>query len=85
MIAGDNANIYRLVGIGGEDGNGFLEFDYDQSSAYEDRGDLRIIPRAVELLDYTPGGASFDCGRRRRLSVRQTRSTARPATTSSTA
>jgi Ca2+-binding RTX toxin-like protein len=48
VILGDNANIYRLV-----DGNGsYLEFAYDQISTYEDRGGLRIIPRAVDLLDY---------------------------------
>jgi len=66
VIAGDNANIYRLVGINGTDGEGvpegkqFLEFNYDQSSSFEDRGNLRIIPRVVELLDYTLGGPDFD-------------------------
>ncbi|MDH4157891.1 MAG: matrixin family metalloprotease [candidate division Zixibacteria bacterium] len=65
VIAGDNANIYRLVGSNGTDGSGFLEFNYDQSYDFgqgnaEDRGDLRIIPRAVELLDYTLGGPDFD-------------------------
>ena len=65
VIAGDNANIYRLVGINGTGGNGFLEFNYDQSYDFgednaEDRGNLRIIPRAVELLDYTLGGPDFD-------------------------
>jgi Ca2+-binding RTX toxin-like protein len=53
-IAGDNANIYRLVGTGGVDGGGFLGFDYDQG-----RGGERIIARGVELLDYTPGGPDF--------------------------
>ena len=52
-IAGDNANIYRLVGTNGAAGNGFLEFNYDQ-------GTLAIIPRAVRLLDYTPGGPDFN-------------------------
>ncbi|MHC1764378.1 MAG: hypothetical protein AB9869_08735 [Verrucomicrobiia bacterium] len=59
VIAGDNANIYRLVGTNRTDGGGFLEFQYDQPSAFETRGTLRIIPRAVELLDYTPGGADY--------------------------
>ncbi len=60
VIAGDNANMYRLVGTGSVDGGGFLEFNYDQDGDFEDRGDLRIIPRAVELLDYTLGGSDFD-------------------------
>ena len=54
VIAGDNANIYRLVGTNGTDPGGFLAFNYDNY------GGQRIIPRAVELLDYTPGGFSFD-------------------------
>src|SRR5439155_7700084 len=32
---------------------------YDQTSAYENRGTLRIVPRAVKLLDYTPGGPDY--------------------------
>jgi Ca2+-binding RTX toxin-like protein len=60
VIAGDNANIYRLVGISGTPGAGFLQFNYDQTSTYENRGTLRIIPRAVKLLDYTPGGPDFN-------------------------
>jgi hypothetical protein len=27
---------------------------------FEDRGELRIIPRALQHLDYTPGGADYD-------------------------
>jgi len=54
VIAGDNANIYRLVGINGFDSGSFLTFNYDNY------GGQTIIPRAVELLDYTPGGESFD-------------------------
>ena len=61
-IAGDNANIYRLVGVNSIDGEGvdaahgdeFLTFEYDRG-----RGDLRVIARAVELLDYTLGGPDF--------------------------
>jgi Ca2+-binding RTX toxin-like protein len=54
VIAGDNANIYRLVGTDGTDGGGFLHFRYDEA-----RGGEQIIVRAVELLDYTPGGPDF--------------------------
>lgn len=60
VIAGDNANIYRLVGINGTATAGFLQFGYDQSAAGDERGTLRIIPRAVQLLDYTPGGPDFN-------------------------
>jgi len=56
VIAGDNANIYRLVGTNGIDSGAFLMFNYD------DYDTLRIIPRALELLDYTPGGNPGDIG-----------------------
>src|SRR5207253_9028859 len=46
VIAGDNALIYRLVNASGQ----FLTFNYDPYSA------LRIVPRAVSLLDYSPYG-----------------------------
>ena len=64
VIAGDNANILRLVGVNGEVGvgetgiatfDGFLALNYDIYSSI-----LRIIPRAVELLDYTPGGLDWN-------------------------
>ena len=62
FIMGDNANIYRVVGAGGA----FLEFNYDQSwgdepdySDGENRGDTRIVVRAMEQLDYTLGGADY--------------------------
>jgi Ca2+-binding RTX toxin-like protein len=61
-IAGDNANIFRLVGVNGTDGLGvepgqqFLTFNYDEL-----RGDSeQIRARAVDLLDYTPGGPDFE-------------------------
>ena len=68
MILGDNGNIYRLVENVGEpaepdplvDATQYLEFNYDQTTEYEDRGDLRLIPRAAELLDYTPGGPDYN-------------------------
>src|SRR4029079_14303254 len=53
-IVGDNGDIYRLVS-----GGAYLQFAYDQSSGYEDRGTLRIVPRAITLLDYTPGGPDY--------------------------
>ncbi len=54
VIAGDNANITRLVGTDETYGGAFLTFQYDNYDA------LKIIPRAVELLDYTEGGPDFD-------------------------
>ncbi|KUG05437.1 hypothetical protein ASZ90_017119 [hydrocarbon metagenome] len=59
VILGDNGNIYRLVD---SEGN-YLIFNYDNYSS------LKIVPRAVTLIDYTPGGpdynavdAAFDIG-----------------------
>ncbi|WP_152049608.1 LEPR-XLL domain-containing protein [Tautonia marina] len=51
VIMGDNANLFRLV-AGGSNPQ-FLTFVYD--SAF----DARIIPRAVQQLDYTLGGADY--------------------------
>ena len=58
-IVGDNGNIFRLVGTNGVDTGAYLTFNYDNYP----RRDCRIIPRAVQLLDYTPGGPD---SRRRR-------------------
>ena len=67
VIAGDNANIYRIVGTGSvtaadgtsipgvPDAGGFLNFAYDAARG----GTEWIRVRAVELLDYTPGGPDF--------------------------
>jgi Ca2+-binding RTX toxin-like protein len=62
VMAGDNAQILRLVGTFGREAAGtaadpyaYLTFAYD---TYE--GGLRLIPRAVQLLDYTFGGPAFD-------------------------
>jgi Ca2+-binding RTX toxin-like protein len=57
MLLGDNGNIYRLVGVGTGGATAPLQFGYDQSSAFENRGSVRIVVRAADLLDYTPGGA----------------------------
>ncbi|MBD2198648.1 MULTISPECIES: DUF4347 domain-containing protein [Calothrix] len=51
-ILGDNGNILRLVGNNGQ----FLTFSYDFY------GSLKLIPRAIQLLDYTQGGATSDRG-----------------------
>ncbi len=61
MLLGDNGNLYRLVAVTdpGTGATSYLQFAYDQTSSYEDRGTLRIIPRAAELLDYSPGGADY--------------------------
>jgi Ca2+-binding RTX toxin-like protein len=56
-ITGDNGNIYRLVSAGGA----YLGFNYDDAYG------IQLVPRAIQLLDYTPGGtdrfpASVDIG-----------------------
>ena len=81
-IAGDNAQIFRIVGTNGSQStpNAYLTFLYDNYA-----GSLRIIPRAIQLLDYTQGGPASKPRRRRSTAARPTRSTARAATTSSTA
>lgn len=68
FIMGDNANVFRLV-EGGADGtdpedpaDNFLEFNYDQSSGFEDRGLERIIVRGMQQLDYHLGGADYHGG-----------------------
>jgi len=57
MILGDNGNIFRLIDTATGQ---YLTFGYDNYSST-----LRIIPRAAELLDYTPGNQDAivsDCG-----------------------
>ena len=55
-ILGDNGRILRLVGATGA----FLSFTYDvaytPSSTVTNGDPVRLLPRAVTLLDYTPGG-----------------------------
>jgi Ca2+-binding RTX toxin-like protein len=58
-ITGNNANIFRLVGTNSSDGGSFLRFNYDDPRLPGYSHDLWIIPRAVELLDYTQGGPDF--------------------------
>ena len=56
-IAGDNADIFRLVAVnGGTAPTGFLSFNYDNYSL----AGLKIVPRAIVLLDYTAGGLDFN-------------------------
>jgi Ca2+-binding RTX toxin-like protein len=55
-ILGDNGNIFRVVGTNGVDSGSFLSFNYDNY------GNITIIPRSVQLLDYTPGGDPSDIG-----------------------
>jgi Ca2+-binding RTX toxin-like protein len=57
VVIGDNGNIFRLVGTNGTSQNRYLSFTYDNYS-----NTLKIIPRAVQLLDYTSGGGSNDLG-----------------------
>ena len=52
-IVGDNGTIYRIVTAGG---TGYRTFAYDN---YGGPANERLIPRAVDLLDYTPGGPDW--------------------------
>ena len=55
VLAGDNAQILRIVATAATStGTAFRTFVYDNYSP-----SLRLIPRAVQLLDYTPGGIDF--------------------------
>ena len=72
-IIGDNGDIYRLVGVNGNQiaqpngvplangliktSNGFLAFNYDDAT-YD--SSQKIVVRAVQLVDYTPGGLDFN-------------------------
>src|SRR5262249_27091828 len=60
MGLGDNGDIIRIVGTGGGPAGAYAQFNYDQTSAFEDRGMVRIVVRAARLLDYTPGGPDYN-------------------------
>ena len=69
MIISNNGDVFRLVGVnnalggGGVVGtfNGFLSFNYDTyTNALPLAQQMKIIPRAARLLDYTPGGAPYN-------------------------
>src|SRR5258708_14923570 len=51
-IVANNGDIIRLVGTSGTPKVGFLAFAYDNFAGATEH----IVPRAVTLLDYTPGG-----------------------------
>lgn len=55
VIVGDNADIMRIVGTFGTTSGDYLRFAHD---TYSDKA--HVVPRAVTLLDYTPGGADMD-------------------------
>ena len=54
VIIGDNGRIFRIVGTNGVPTAAFLVYNYDTYV-----GGVRIIPRAVDILDYTPGAAGL--------------------------
>jgi Ca2+-binding RTX toxin-like protein len=59
VVVANNGDIVRLVATGnGTAATGFLTFGYD-TAAFEGGGSERIVPRAVKLLDYTPGGTDL--------------------------
>jgi Ca2+-binding RTX toxin-like protein len=60
VIAGDNANIYRIVGASGAVSSAqFLNFNYDNYNTGTGPT-MKITVRSVSLLDYTPGGPDVD-------------------------
>src|SRR5213078_2563744 len=53
FIMGDNADIFRIVSdVGGN--TSFVQFNYDKTTAFENRGNVRIVVRAYKFLDYSP-------------------------------
>src|SRR5439155_7237713 len=64
VIAGDNADIYKLVGTNGTSSGAFLVYNaidtnviYDANNAVRvDTPSERVIPRAITFLDYSPTG-----------------------------
>lgn len=54
MVLGDNGRIFRPIGKGSASG-AFLTFNYDNYG-----GTIRIIPRAIDLIDYTANGVASD-------------------------
>jgi Ca2+-binding RTX toxin-like protein len=55
VIVGDNGNIVRLVNVGSNGTTTYRNFNYDNYA-----GTLRIVPRAIQLLDYTLGGPDYN-------------------------
>jgi len=59
FIMGDNANVYRLVKAPDD----FHTFNYDNyTAALPAAQQIRIVPRAMQQLDYTLGGSDFAGG-----------------------
>src|SRR5262249_6838960 len=54
IILGDNGNIFRLVGTNGANSGNYLTLNYDNYST------IKLIRRAAQLLDYTPGGSDYN-------------------------
>ncbi|HCU70037.1 MAG TPA: hypothetical protein DGF30_12660 [Desulfomicrobium sp.] len=61
-IMGDNANVYRLVQGGASGTNPADAKDLFRTFNYDNYGTLKIIPRAMEQLDYHLGGADYNGG-----------------------
>ena len=49
-----------LAGNPVQTSNGFLRFNYDDYNPAAGANAVRIVPRAVRLIDYTPGGPDFN-------------------------
>ncbi|MBD2360610.1 DUF4347 domain-containing protein [Anabaena minutissima FACHB-250] len=61
-IMGDNANIFRLVQGSASGTNPTDPNDNFRAFTYDNYGSLKIIPRAMQQLDYTLGGADYAGG-----------------------
>jgi hypothetical protein len=59
---GDNANVYRLVQGGASGSNPTDPNDLFRTFNYDNYGSLKIIPRAMQQLDYTLGGGDYAGG-----------------------
>ena len=60
MIVGDNGNIFRIVGTNGTSTGHYLSFNYDNyTNGLPAVQQTKIVVRAAQMLDYTPGGADF--------------------------
>jgi len=65
-IAGDNADIIRIVGINGQDVNPRPDLNPGAQNyvtySYDNYGGEKIVVRGIRLLDYTAGGPDFKPG-----------------------
>jgi Ca2+-binding RTX toxin-like protein len=62
FIMGDNANVFRLVNGGASGTNPTDLADVFRTFNYDNYGSLKIIPRAMQQLDYRLGGADYNGG-----------------------